>query len=685
MRDHEPNGASRVQRDEKPDDVRGLLERHDGLTGDAGTSDGGRGHAVVGEANAREEYRRRGKALVDTGDLLRAHELLSAGLRVVPKDVRLRQLLALTLAEQGENEQAFQMLFSLHRDVGEDEETLGLLARLYQDRALQAKGKGARQRELRRAYTYYLRIYRRWQSSSNGINAATLLMLLGRRPEAKALARDIGRLCQERLAQDRSGRADHYWEMAALGAAALILGEDATARRWYTRAVEIGRGRYRDIQTTRRQARLLATELQRPGAMDVVEECLRRPPVLVFAGHMIDLPGRPVPRFPEGLENDVKEALRRHVRMRPAPIAFSSIACGSDILFLEAVLEAGGEVRIVVPYRLEDFVRDSVDVVPTSRWRERCERLVDAAQEVVVASQYPLHSGGMSYRYASLLLLGLATLRANELDGVVSPLAVWNGQPGDGAGGTAHIVEEWRRLGYTVRVIGLDAMLAQKSRSRRRPATVTRTLAGAPRLASRPLGAEIMAILFADFVRFSDLSEENMPEFIEHVLGCFGERIAASRHRPIVNESRGDGYYLVFSTVKDAGLFALDLADHVAQLEWCRRRMPAGEVFRFGLHAGPVFSFTDPVTRLRTYTGTHVVQAARIEPITPPGQVYASQAFAAFAAVERVSDFRCQYVGVLPLHKGYGVAPVYRVQRSPGSPGDGRKDRPARPLVQSIG
>ena len=39
-----------------------------------------------------------------------------------------------------------------------------------------------------------------------------------------------------------------------------------------------------------------------------------------------------------------------------------------------------------------------------------------------------------------------------------------------------------------------------------------------------------------------------------------------------------------------------------------------------------------------------VSRAARLEPKTPPGQVYASEAFAALAAIERVSDFTCEYV-----------------------------------------
>lgn len=64
------------------------------------------------------------------------------------------------------------------------------------------------------------------------------------------------------------------------------------------------------------------------------------------------------------------------------------------------------------------------------------------------------------------------------------------------------------------------------------------------------------------------------------------------------------------------------------------------------------------------YFGTHVSQAARIEPITPPGHVYASQAFAALAAAEGVREFRCDYVGQTPLAKDHGIRPLYHVRRA---------------------
>ena len=85
---------------------------------------------------------------------------------------------------------------------------------------------------------------------------------------------------------------------------------------------------------------------------------------------------------------------------------------------------------------------------------------------------------------------------------------------------------------------------------------------------------------------------------------------------------------------------------------------------RTGLHVGPVYRVLDPVTRTKTHTGAHVSRAARIEPIAPPGEVYASEAFAAVAAADQVTEFQCDYVGVTPMAKGYGEFATYHVRRS---------------------
>ena len=86
---------------------------------------------------------------------------------------------------------------------------------------------------------------------------------------------------------------------------------------------------------------------------------------------------------------------------------------------------------------------------------------------------------------------------------------------------------------------------------------------------------------------------------------------------------------------------------------------------RIALHCGPVYCGRNPLTGAPLYTGPHTSRTARIEPITPPGQVYASSAFAAVAAATGVDGLTMQYVGRMPLAKGYGLLALYHVYLAP--------------------
>jgi hypothetical protein len=96
--------------------------------------------------------------------------------------------------------------------------------------------------------------------------------------------------------------------------------------------------------------------------------------VIAFAGHMIDAPGRTTPRFPSQIESQVKESIRNSIRTLNARIGYSSLACGSDILFAEAILEESGEINILLPFHAEDFIQTSVGFAGTG-WIERFQSL----------------------------------------------------------------------------------------------------------------------------------------------------------------------------------------------------------------------------------------------------------------------------------------------------------------------
>jgi class 3 adenylate cyclase len=609
-------------------------------------------------------FRCLGERVLAQGEPLLACDVVSAGLGIWPKDVRLRQLQGLALSRSGATERANAVLESLRRDEGAGEETLGMLGRTYKDLAATAATRKQRNEFLKRAAETYTRAYEATGGYWTGINAATMNLLVGETERAQELARKVRDQCLKEIA-DPSG--DQYWELAALGEASLILRDRSQAGESYARAAETGKNRFGDLHSSRRNARLILQHWNEDQAW--IERYLCIPCVLVFAGHMIDRPERTTPRFPSEFESAVAKEIQRKIDMLKPGFGFASAACGSDILFLEAMLDAGAEVSVVLPYNEEDFVRDSVDFIPNSKWRARFERVLTRSARVITASTQRIEIGGISYEFCSQLLLGLAAIRCRQLDSTLIPLAIWNEKPGDGLGGTASVVENWRRLGYEPEIINLEKICRRSGplpagRQRRVPQRSRPAGSGIAQTAKESFGSRLVAILFADAVDFSKLAEAEVPHFVQHFLGAIAQLSNRFADSIIAKNTWGDGLYFVFSNVDVAGNFALQLADLVAKQNWEVKGLPRGLNLRIALHAGPVYEFDDPVTGNRSYSGTHVSRAARIEPITPPGQVYASEAFAALAAAQRTRDFTCDYVGQTPMAKGYGTLPMYHVRRS---------------------
>ncbi len=150
---------------------------------------------------------------------------------------------------------------------------------------------------------------------------------------------------------------------------------------------------------------------------------------LSVTGHM-DLTDETVPL--------VRDALRALVAQHRGEqlVGVSCIARGSDTLFAEAVLEAGGSLVVVIPS--EDYRERKVkpDHAPVF------DRLVAAAGEVLVMSHATADRA--AYESANAVLLE----RGERL------VAVWNGQPpGAKGGGTADVVVAAREAGMPVDVV----------------------------------------------------------------------------------------------------------------------------------------------------------------------------------------------------------------------------------------
>ncbi len=601
------------------------------------------------------------ESILQHGEPLLAYDVISEGLNVLPGDVRLRQLQGLSLARSGATDRANAVLEGLRQEGQAGEETLGMLGRTYKDLAMQASNAAAREQYLRRAAEIYAQGFENTGGYWSGINAATMNLLIGNVDSASTLASRVREQCKQAVFKEG---VDEYWPLAALGEAALILRNWSEAEDWYGRAAQAGAGRHGDLHSTRRNAHLILQHWKiDPKEID---RCLCIPPIVAFAGHMIDRHDRAEPRFPKDMEKAVAAEIAAWIdRVKPS-FGFASAACGADILFLEAMLERGAEVSVVLPYNREEFVRDSVDFLAGSDWRKRFERVMTQAARVLVASAEKLQIGGVSYDFCNQLLLGLAAIRSQQLESELIPLVVWNGKPGDGPGGVSSVVENWRALGYKLAVIDLEKIRvsgAERGRaagtsveiSKIKPAEIFST-------AGSGFGSRLVSILFADAVGFSKLSEVEVPRFVDEFLGAIAQLSSRFGESIVAKNTWGDGLYFVFSTVDGAGRFALQLANLASRTKWEEKGLRADLNLRIALHAGPAYEFDDPITGNRSYSGTHVSRAARLEPITPAGQVYATEAFAALAAAHRSADFTSEYVGQTPMAKGYGTMPTYHVR-----------------------
>jgi tetratricopeptide (TPR) repeat protein len=582
------------------------------------------------------------------GECLTACDIADEGLRYYPGDARLLQGRALALARMGSHEEARRILREL-AEGSDDEETLGLLARTYKDLWLESSDPA----DLERAFQAYSDAYGRHRDRYwTGINAATLAAARGDREAAQRIGAEVWEVCLDRIAS--APASERYWLAGTIAEAALVLGEYDEAERCYAEASRLAESDLGSLSSTLRNARIVLRTAPAETAARI-ERAIGMPRVAVFSGHMPDAPDRPAPRFPAQSTAAVGEGLRELLARRQVRIGYASAAAGADILFLEALQDTGGRTHVVLPSARDQFFEESV-AGRGEGWPERFERVMARASEVIVASEERLSIGSIAYEYANQVLHGLAADRARQLGVSLARVAVWDGGPPERSAGTADAVGHWRAAGYDVDVID--------------PRDGRVWMAAADAAAEVFHGARdadpataIRAMIFADAYHFSKLGESQMPGFVDWFLGPVAEMMERTSPTPVFRNTWGDGLFFVFEKAADAGRFAIGLAECVGAIDRRAAGLPESMHLRVALHVGPVYPFRDRIIGKPNYIGSHVNRTARIEPVTPPGQVYGTYAFAALAALQAPGEFRCDYVGRIPLAKSFGEFPMYRVRR----------------------
>jgi tetratricopeptide repeat protein/adenylate/guanylate cyclase family protein len=538
-------------------------------------------------------------------------------------------------------------------------EILSLRGRLFKDAFERAAGDASAAGLARRARDEYLRAYAIARDPYPGINAATLSTLLGERSDMERLAREVV------ASVEQKGVPSSTWDLATLGEALLLTGEFAGAAAQYAAAYRAAGASAGLVAAMRRQLLLLARAV--PRASNILH-MLPAPDVVAFAGHMIDAPDRRPPRFPPSLVAAVASAIRRQVARLHAPIVYTSAASGADLLLIEAALDRGAEVNVVLPFDKTDFVRTSVAPAGDD-WVRRFDDALARATRVVMATEEGHLGDDVLFEHAALLVEGFAMLRAQQLASVPTLVCVLDAGDAARVGGTRASVERWTRNVGTPTVIDLRRIRDETSpahadipaRASTKPATAPATLQP-PVVGDRP-PRTLKTMLFADFAGYSRLHDAFAPLFQQRFLEIGAEAIAASAQKPLEAKTWGDAVYAVFDRPQDGAEFALRFLERMLAVDWTAAGLSDSSQVRIALHAGPVFRGHDPVTHADSHFGSAVTRAARIEPVTPPGMIYASEAFAATLAATGQTAYALEYVGNLALAKRYGESRIYRLER----------------------
>lgn len=408
-----------------------------------------------------------------------ALSIVDRALAIDPDDVKARQLRGIALGRVERYAEARQVLSALAKNH-QDGETLGNLARTWKDEWTQLwsdhplrstdpveAGRDTVETMECAAQEYFKAFCAAPDDYYPGINVLTL----GRLWEHLS-----GKTCQLEIdldvvsagvrwaAEVAVRQSRHFWPLLTLGELALVEGRKDDAIDAYRKATALivrDRDRFA-LDSTRQQIDILEalgfhTEivaelvkvLDRAALqLDPIKEPQR---VVVFSGHMIDNPavrgaGKQKPeRFPPSKVDAAATQIKVHLDKLHAAagdLGLCGGASGGDLLFAKACLERGMRLELRLAREEQAFLAESVTFAdPTGRWYRDFRDVADNPATKVLVMPVELgvtpedtsvHDRCNRWILYSALSWGLRR---------VSAIVLWNGQEGDGPGGTKHMVE----------------------------------------------------------------------------------------------------------------------------------------------------------------------------------------------------------------------------------------------------
>jgi adenylate cyclase len=393
-----------------------------------------------------------------------------------------------------------------------------------------------------------------------------------------------------------------YWGQVSRAEALLILKdiEEAAATLEAASAAPVPPS---DLATTKKQLLRVCAANGLPASL---LSSMHIPAVLYYQGRDISVKDSAKPN----------ESIRSQIRKLDTGFAYGSLSNTGDILIAETLLEMEVELNLVLPYRAEEFARACIP----AGWSARFQSCINGAKSLsLVLDNDVLHHAcvlAMSARQA----MGLARYRADKLASTVLNLT--------NRGGGAELIDD--------PIVEQDAEAC---------ATIV------PR-----------CLLFADVKGFSKLPERNIDAFVQRFMGAQAQAIKPFASDIEFRATAGDGIFLVFKTPLLAAECGLAMQQEAGGFDRQRFGIEADLQLRIAIHYGPVHPVHDPILDAPSFAGREIIRAARMEPITPPGEIFVTEQLASALFLAGASNYRCDYVGILPSAKSFGSFRMYSIK-----------------------
>lgn len=516
-------------------------------------------------------------------------------------DSRLMQLLALSMAKSGAAKAAMDLLEPVYTQHPEDPETSGILGGIYKE--LFKETRNSRYAILSR--DTYLSNFSLTGNYYTGINAASMSAIAGSMSKAKEIARElIARL--DPLSED-------VWELASLAEAFMLIREKERAIELYVQCRHRLGFDWGKVSSVFNQLWLLNHYI--PVSAEVMDT-FSPPAVAAFVGHMIDHPARKLSRFPPHIEGEVRHAIAGVIQSINARIGYCSLACGSDILFAEAMADSGGEVNLFLPFDERDFVETSVSFAGEG-WLKRFEILKEKFPVNYVSGDRYMGNDDL-FSFQSRVIFGSAVQRAAMLHSSPHLITVYADVDIVGhIGGTYDTLKFWPEKEKRINI---------------NPQHYVKTSFPGNRLADVPAAR-------------SFTGPASKKRHVRYLVCVSLENANAEQRNRLhyqINKKIGDGLKEIERRDQSL-LVAFKTIEEAAGLAWAIFKIPGfSGIGKISLHAGPVYS-EDGGSAI---SGRAADIAWAINAFSVPGRAYSSFQFASVLALQQ-DQYAVEYAGII--------------------------------------